>query len=174
MTTTPTTSAGPHKGLVDWLVSESIKHEIHEHPLAFTARETARAEGVEPTTFAKVVGVMTGEGSNALIVLDATDHLDLRKARKALDTGHLRLMTEDELAALAPDCEVGALPAVGALYQLPMYADYAVREDPEISFNAGSHRYSVRVDRVAWDSATGVVYADLAEEVDRRPAWSRS
>jgi Ala-tRNA(Pro) deacylase len=108
------------------------------------------------------------------VVLDATDHLDLRKARRVLEAGHVRLLTEAELGALTPGCEVGAVPAAGALYGLPMYADHAVRDDPRISFKAGSHRYTVRVDRAAWERASAVVYADLAEDSDRRPAWSRS
>lgn len=174
MSTMSITNVAPHQGLIDWLGRQSIEYEIHEHEVAYTARQTARAEGVEPRTFAKVVGVMTADDKPALIVLDAPDHLDLRKARKVLDTGHVRLMSEAELAALAPDCEVGALPAVGPLFGVPMYADYAVRDDPEISFDAGTHRHSVRVDREGWDRATDVVYGDLAEDVERRPAWSRS
>jgi hypothetical protein len=55
-----------------------------------------------------------------------------------------------------------------------MYADYAVKDDAEISFNAGSHRYSVRVDRASWERAAGVQYADLASAADARPAWAWS
>jgi Ala-tRNA(Pro) deacylase len=108
------------------------------------------------------------------MVLDASDHLDLKKARRALDTGTARLLTEAELATLTPGCEVGALPAAGPLFGLPTYADYAVRDDPQISFNAGTHRHSVRVDRATWERACGVKYLDLAEDVDARPAWMRS
>ena len=164
----------PYPPLLEWLTSHTVDYEIHEHDPAFTARATARADKVDPRTFAKVVGVVTEDGQNALIVLDATDQLDLHLARRALGASHVRLVTEAELASLAPGCEVGALPAVGSLFGLPTYADYAVRDDPEISFNAGSHRFTVRVDRAQWESATGVSYGDLAEDSDRRPAWSRS
>jgi Ala-tRNA(Pro) deacylase len=132
---------------------------------------TAQAEGVDPRTFAKVVGVTTDDGRRVLLVLDATDHVDLRKAREALSAREARLLSEADLVAIAPECEAGALPAVGALYGLPVYADHAVREDAAISFNAGSHRFSVRVDRSAWERAAEVRYADLAEASDRRPAW---
>ena len=54
------------------------------------------------------------------------------------------------------------------------HADYAVRDDPEISFNAGGHRFSARVDRARWERACNVVYADLAVDVDAGPAWARS
>jgi hypothetical protein len=55
-----------------------------------------------------------------------------------------------------------------------MVADHALREGTELSFNAGTHRCAVRVDRPAWERATEVSYADLAEQMDARPAWARS
>ena len=166
--------SGPHMSLLDWLAGNDVEFEIHEHEEAFTARASARAEGVDPRTFAKVVGVMTEDGRRILVVLDATDHLDLSKAAAALFTDRVRLLSEGELTDIAPGCEAGALPAVGKLYGLPTYADHAVRDDPDISFNAGSHRFSVRVDREAWEKAARVRFADLALESDRRPAWDRS
>lgn len=169
-----TAFTGPHAGLVDWLASNDIEYEIHEHPLAFTARETAHVEGVDPRTFAKVIAVIADDGRRALLTLDATDHLDLRKARNLLEAHDVRLLTEEEMADIAPTCEIGAIPAVGQLFELPLFADFAVRDDEQISFNAGSHRFAVRVERSEWERATGVTYADLAEDWDPRPAWSRS
>lgn len=165
---------GPHPLLLSWLAERAIEHEVHEHTQTFTARATASAEGVDPRSFAKVVGVRTDDDRTFLLVVDATDHIDLVKASRALYARDVRLLTEADLAALAPDCEAGAIPAVGILFHVPMIADYAVREDRDISFNAGSHRFSVRVDRSAWEQATAVRYADLAAESDTRPAWARS
>jgi len=168
-----TVHEGPDPVLLHWLTDRGIEHEIHQHIETFTARETAEAEGVDPRTFAKVVGVVTDDKRQVLIVLDASDRLDIPKARHALAAHDVRLLDEAELSVLAPDCAAGAIPAVGPLYELPMYADYAVRDDPEISFNAGNHRHSVRVDRVAWERATGVLSADLAED-DSLPPWAES
>ena len=168
------TTTGPHQQLMSWLAERGIEHERHEHAAAFTARETAHAEGVDPRTFAKVVGVRTDDDRNYLLILDATDQVDLVKAGAALFARRVRLLTEAELAALAPDCEPGTIPAVGVLFHVPMVADYAVREDRDISFNAGSHRWSVRVDRFAWERATAVRYADLAINRNDLPAWARS
>jgi Ala-tRNA(Pro) deacylase len=169
-----TTLDRPYEPLVSWLASQDIEFEIHEHDQAYTARATAMAEGVDPRTFAKVVAVASRDGGTAFVVLDATDHLDLRKARQVLGTTDVRLLTEPELTALAPGCEVGAVPAIGALFGLTTYADYAVRDDSEISFNAGSHRFSARVERARWERACNVIYADLAEDADAGPAWARS
>jgi Ala-tRNA(Pro) deacylase len=169
-----TTEVGPHRGLLEWLTRQGVEHEIHEHRLTYTARETARADGIELKAFAKVVGIEGDDGQKALAVIDASDRLSLTKAAEAMKVRHVRLLREVELVALAPGCELGAIPAVGTLFGVPMYADRAVREDEEITFNAGSHRYTIQVDRADWDRAAAPIYADLVERYEDRPAWANS
>ncbi|HLA16895.1 MAG TPA: YbaK/EbsC family protein [Candidatus Limnocylindrales bacterium] len=166
--------ATPHAGLLDWLAVADVEHELREHPLTFTARETARVEGIDPRRFAKVVAVTTSDGRKALIVVDAVDLVDLIKARRVLDARQVRLMSEEEMRELAPECAAGTIPPVGDLFGVHVYADHAIREDPEITFHAGSHRFTVHVDRPAWERAARVVYGDLAVERDSNPAWARS
>jgi Ala-tRNA(Pro) deacylase len=169
---TVATVSGPLESLQVWLTERDVEFDVHEHDEAFSATSTALAEGVDARTFAKVVGVTTDDGRAALLVLDAQDRLDLEKADRALDAGDVRLLTESEFAALTPGCVPGAVPAVGALFGLPMVADLALRDCDEISFNAGTHRHSVRVDRAAWERATAVRYEDLAIADPDRPAWA--
>jgi Ala-tRNA(Pro) deacylase len=164
----------PLDGLIDWLQANGVPYEIDEHPTTYTARETARVEHVSLACFAKAVGVVTDDGRRALFVLDAADHVDLLKARRVLGATHVRLMTEEELGQACPDCEVGATPAVGPLFGLAMYVDEALRDVPEVTFQAGSHRFSVRVDREAWQRALGLTYGALAERRVMEPAWMRS
>lgn len=163
---------GPHQGLLDWLAGRGIEYELREHPETFTAEATARAEHVDPRRFAKVVGVATNVGQHVLVLVDAPDHVDLAKARRVLGAADVRLMTEPEFAALAPECDAGTIPPVPELFGLPVYADFALREAPELSFHAGSHRFTVHVDRAAWERASGIAYADLARD-EGTPAWDR-
>lgn len=53
MTTETGRPADPR--LLDWLVKHGVDHEVHHHRSTMTASETARAEGVDPRTFAKTV-----------------------------------------------------------------------------------------------------------------------
>ena len=163
----------PQANLLEWLRQHGVDFEVHEHAEAFTAERTAQAEGIDARTFAKVVGVTTDDGRRALLVLDAPDRVDLQKAREVLRASSVRLLSESELKDLAPGCDAGAIPAIGTLFGLPMHVDYAVEADDEISFNAGTHRHSVRVDRADWERAAEVHYADLAFDADRSPAWAR-
>jgi Ala-tRNA(Pro) deacylase len=165
---------GPHRGLLDWLEANCVQYEIHEHPTTYTARETARVEHVNPATFAKAVGIVADDDRRALVVLEATDHLDVLKARNLLGATRVRLMTEAELADACPGCEVGATPAAGVLFGLPTYVDESIRDVPVITFPAGSHAYTVHVDRPGWENALGVRYSPLAERRILEPAWMRS
>jgi Ala-tRNA(Pro) deacylase len=175
--TTPTIerpgTGGPNAGLLEWLAAHDVDYELHEHPLAMTALETAAADGVDPRRFAKTLVAEKDTGARALLVLDALDRLDLRKGATALGTTHIHLISEAELAEIAPDIEVGALPPIGDLVGLPVLADPAIRDDPTITFPAGSHRFSVVVDREAWGRAVRVSYVDLVVPVDRGPIWAR-
>ncbi len=163
---------GPHAGLIDWLAGRRVEYEVHEHPETFTAEATARVDHTDPRRFAKVVGVAAADGRSVLLLVDAVDRVDLVKTRRLLGATDVRILTEAEFAALAPDCEPGTIPPVPDLFGVPVYADFALREVPEIAFHAGSHRFTVHVDRVAWERAAGVAWADLARN-DGEPAWAR-
>lgn len=165
----PLTAGGPHPGLLDWLASREIDYELHEHPETFTARETARAEHVDPSEFAKTLAVVTEDGREALLVLRATDQLDLGRAAAALGARKVRLLLEEEMERLDPTSEVGTIPPVGALVGVPTIADHGIAEDREITFNAGSHRFCVHVERARWQRGADVTFADLAERSWERP-----
>jgi len=55
----------------------------------------------------------------------------------------IRLADEEELRGLYPDCEVGAMPPFGPLYGQTVYVDAALALEPQIVFNAGTHRDAI-------------------------------
>jgi len=74
----------------------------------------------------------------------------------------VRLLSERELADACPNWEVGAVPPVASLAGEQVFADEAVRENEYLSFNAGSHRVAVRLERSAWEAAAEIIYGDVA------------
>jgi Ala-tRNA(Pro) deacylase len=159
----------PLVALLDWLGAHGLAYDLHEHPLAFTALETARVEGLDPHAFAKTLAVAASDGRRALVAIEANDHLDLVKTACALGTGRVRLLSEVELLDLAPACDIGALPAVGDLFGVSLYADRALRDVLRLTFHAGSHRHAVRLDRETWARAARVRFADIAVSLDVSP-----
>jgi Ala-tRNA(Pro) deacylase len=72
--------------------------------------------------------------------LPASLDVDLEAAAEVLQAGNVRLAEEDEFAPLFEDCEVGAMPPFGNLYDVPVYMDETLEEDDRIVFNGGTHR----------------------------------
>jgi Ala-tRNA(Pro) deacylase len=157
-------TAGPYEDLLTWLSDHDVPFVIHEHPTAFTATATAHAEGVSERSFAKVVGLRTADGAAILVVVDAPDHVDLDRTARYLGSEWVTLLNERELEAILPECDAGTIPPVPELCRVPVYADEAVRAEDHISFHAGSHETSVRVDRAAWEAAAGIRYGAFRME----------
>ena len=63
----------------------------------------------------------------------------------ALGADEVVLASEDEFKRLFPDCELGAMPPFGNLYDMGVYVAGELTEDEEIAFNAGSHTELVRM-----------------------------
>jgi Ala-tRNA(Pro) deacylase len=125
--------------LEQYLEREGIPYTRTTHPLAFTAQEVAQAEHVSGRMVAKTV-VLLGDGVFLMAVLSADAVVDLQELRHAMGVTHLRLATEQEIGDLFPDCELGAMPPFGNLYGLPVYVESSLAMQPEIAFNAGTHR----------------------------------
>ena len=84
-------------------------------------------------------------------VLSATTKVNFQRLRKIFGTHRVRLATEEEIARLFPDCEVGAMPPLGTLYGLPVYVDRSLTADEEIVFEGGTHSEAIRMRY--WDFA---------------------
>ena len=114
------------------------------HPAACTAREVASAEHLPAREVAKTV-VVFGDGGFHMLVVPANKLVDFQEVRLALGLSHVRLATEGELSKLFPDCEVGAMPPIGTIYEIPVYLDSTLAAEPEIVFNAGTHREAIHM-----------------------------
>ena len=118
-------------------------HTIHEP--AYTARDVAAVEHLPLRDVAKVV-VFHSERGYGMAVLPADRLLDLKQLRSTLVLDHLRLATEEELAVLFPEGELGAMPPFGNLYGMDVYVAPELTEEEEIAFNAGSHTELIKMD----------------------------
>ena len=81
----------------------------------------------------------------AMAVLPASYRIDFDGLKKALNSKKIELATEEEFAKLFPDCEIGAMPPFGNLYNMDVYVDDSLTEDDEITFNACSHNELMRM-----------------------------
>jgi Ala-tRNA(Pro) deacylase len=122
--------------------------QIH-HRRDYHAAKTALDTFTPPDEFAKTVFVWI-DGKPAMAVLPANRHLAPSKLRKALGAKQVRLASETDLKTLCADCEPGAAPPFGVLYDLPVYASRALEADEQITFNGGTHEDAIRMRLADW------------------------
>ena len=65
--------------------------------------------------------------------------------QEAIGADEVVVADEAEFKELFADCEVGAMPPFGNLYDMGVYISEQLVEDDEIAFNAGSHSELVKM-----------------------------
>jgi Ala-tRNA(Pro) deacylase len=132
------------KKLKAFLDERGVRYETVEHSLVYTAPETAAAAHVSGRDFAKTVIVEIGR-EMAMVVLPANRKIVLSDLQEMLMDQDVKLATEDEFIERFPDCELGAMPPFGNLYGLRVYVARSLSDEPEIAFNAGTHREVIKM-----------------------------
>ena len=138
------------KKLMEFLDSEHIKYDTLTHAETFTAQETAESAHVSGKEMAKTVVVHLG-GKMAMAVLPADQKIALAELREATGGERARFATEDEFRDLFPDCEVGAMPPFGNLYEMEVFVAESLAGNDEIAFTAGSHAEVIRMSYADFD-----------------------
>ena len=126
-----------------YLTDQGATYQLLSHPLTQIAVETAHASHVSGNRVAKAVLLADGDGY-LLAVLPASHHLDLEQLETWLGRP-VSLASEQAVGRLFPDCELGAIPAVGWAYGLDVIVDDSLATQDEIWFEAGDHRSLIEV-----------------------------
>jgi Ala-tRNA(Pro) deacylase len=80
-----------------------------------------------------------------MCVLPAPSKIDLGKLKGQLDAKSVELADEEEIGKLFPDCELGAEPPFGNLYDLATVIDRSLEADDHILFQGGTHGKAIRM-----------------------------
>lgn len=129
-----------------YLQEHHVSYQLITHPPAFTAQETAASAHIPGRELAKPVMVKI-DGRLAMVVLPASDRLNLGRLREATGAIQVSLASESEFRDLFPECELGAMPPFGNLFGLEVWAADTLAEDEQIAFNAGNHSELMQI---AW------------------------
>ena len=138
----------PVKLLKDFLDKNNIKYMCITHSPAFTAQEIAAAAHISGKTLAKTVMVKIN-GQLAMMVLPAHDYINFSALKEMLGTNEIDLATEMEFKSKFPECEAGAMPPFGNLYNMPVFLASSLTPLKQLTFNAGSHSELIQLSY--WD-----------------------
>ncbi|MDR9439920.1 MAG: YbaK/EbsC family protein [Halomonas sp.] len=126
------------ESVTHFLDENGVKYVIQQHSPAYTAQEVAEVAHVPGRHFAKSV-MINVDGRLALAVLPATDRIDLSRLARSLGAESVRLAEEGEFSDRFPDCEPGAMPPFGNLFDLEVFVSPHLAQADIIAFNAGNH-----------------------------------
>jgi Ala-tRNA(Pro) deacylase len=132
------------KSIANLLAQQGIDYSLVSHPHSESSDVRAQAAHVSGEHLAKGVLLKDNRGY-LLAVIPATHVLETgtlsQKVRRPLV-----MASEQEIARLFADCEIGAVPVLGSAYNLTNVVDHVLSDASEIFFEAGDHETLVRVD----------------------------
>lgn len=133
------------KTLQNYLKQHDVKYKLLSHPHSESSIESAQKAHVPGDALAK--GVLVREdGAYLLVVIPSDYHVDLELLHKLVGKP-VNLAEEAELNDLLPDCELGAIPAIGHIYGIKTLWDpnTSLGKEEQVYFEAGDHQHLVRV-----------------------------
>ena len=134
---------------------------IHEGP-----------KGAPAQRLAQTVVYWGGNGFGMLVVRPDTQ-VDFREVSRLMGLTEARPATDFELDALFPDCEPGAIPPLGNLFDLPVLMDESLAIAPFLAFNPGTHRDVIFLVMTDYHNLVNPLVASFAVKKSRpAPVWA--
>jgi len=130
--------------VTDFLDESKVQYEVTEHRPSFSAQRMAAEEHEQGKFVAKPV-IVKADGKFLMCVVSSSSRIDMAVLKTQLGAASVELAKEDEMAAIFSDCELGAEPPFGNLYDLPTIIDKTLTADDHIIFQAGSHEKAIRL-----------------------------
>lgn len=134
----------PSRKVKAYLDGAGVKYEVIEHPTVYTAQEIAAVTHVKGKELVKAV-MVKADGEMVMLALPATRKINFEMLKGVLGGKNVTLAKEEEFESLFPDCETGAMPPFGKLYNVSVIAAQSLADDKEIMFNAGTHHDIIKI-----------------------------
>ncbi len=150
--------------LKEYLDENKVSYKVATHQEVYTAQEVAASMHVPGKDLVKVV-IMRTKDKYVMTVLPADHKVNVDKVRTLLNDAEARLATEGEFKSLFPDCDVGAMPPFGNLYNVGVYVDKSLAEDEEIVFQAGSHVETIKMKYSDFERLVGPEVGDFGKHL---------
>lgn len=150
----------PSGRLKHFLDGHEIHYETMAHPLAFSTLELCDICHIPSKDMAKTVICKTKD-KFIMVVMRAHDLVDLQALSVHFNTPVV-LATEAEFCHEFPDCEVGAMPPFGNLYDMEVLIDERLTHDDTIAFNAGNHSELVKIKYTDYEKLVHPTHIDFS------------
>ncbi len=151
----------PLRKIKQYLDQQDVKYVSILHSSAYTAQEIAAKAHIPGKDLAKTV-ILKLDGEMAMAVLPASYRVDFERCKSATGAKKVELASEEEFKYTFGDCEVGAMPPFGNLYDMDVYVAKPLTGDESIAFNACSHHELIKMDYKDFEKLVKPKVVDIA------------
>ena len=149
-----------------FLKEKALPYEVITHPQAFTAQQVAHAIHESGKVLAKTI-ILGADDTHVMCVIPAHHKVKLGWVKDILNVKHVGLADENTMEKLFPDCEVGAMPPIGPLYNMKVIVSEELAGNPDIIFNACTHRHCVKMAYKDFENAVNPTVAEISDIADQ-------
>ncbi|MGB1272184.1 MAG: aminoacyl-tRNA deacylase [Endozoicomonas sp.] len=159
--------------LKSFLNNCQVDYEVVSHPYSNRALNTAHVACVPVKNMAKAV-VLQDQDGYVMAIVPSINKLILRWLNARLNR-HLHLVTETGLDHLFPDCEEGAVPAMGIAYGMKTCWDDELNAVQDLYLQGGNHRELIHLQREQFKKLLqGQPHAAISCDPDEAEAYASS
>ena len=149
--------------LSNYLQRSGIQYEVMSHFHSHSSLETARAAQVPSHQLAKSV-VLEDDDGCVMAVVPGDARVNVGAIARMLDRSELHLSDEQRLCELFPDCDRGAVPAVGQAWGMDTIVDDSLADCAELYIEAGDHDMLIRISQQQFrDLMRGARHASICK-----------
>jgi Ala-tRNA(Pro) deacylase len=131
-----------------YLQEHGTSYTLVHHPPSLSSKQTAAVAHVQPDQIAKAV-VLGDDKGFLMAVIPGDRHVELHKLSDKLRRQFV-LVSEQRIAPIFKDCELGAIPPLGPAYGMHTIVDDSLVGREHVFFVGGDHDNLMRVDGEAF------------------------
>jgi Ala-tRNA(Pro) deacylase len=130
--------------LAEYLKNHKVSFEIIEEQGHFSALDSGNNAQAKTKDMVKTL-MLWVDGNMSMMLLPSNMHIDFEQFAHAVEAKVVRMASENEFHMCFPETELGAQPAIGNLFELPVYIAKPLSRHKSIIFNGGNHHDLVKM-----------------------------
>lgn len=137
--------------LKEYFEHENIHYDTIKHRRSLSSLDSSRAAHLPAEKVAKAVVLQNEDGDYLMASLPVNSHVSLTDVND-LTGKQYHLVDEDSLRSLFPDCDLGAIPAIGTPYNMKMLIDESLLASDSVYIESGDHENFVKLNHEEYTS----------------------
>jgi len=129
--------------IATYLKAQKVKHDVVPHRTVFTAYDLGQTLKAKLEEIAKTL-LVKADASYHLVVLRASDRLDLGKLKTMLGAKKITIAREQDMAR-EMKVKPGALTPFGGAHRLPVVVERGLLKARQALFGSGSFEHAIRM-----------------------------